>query len=90
MTFKSFLKHYCPAVIIAAMSLAFPARAQLANTTALTGTITDSTGASVPDVSVKAVNKATQDTYNMKTGPDGNFTIQFIKIGTYSVTARAL
>jgi hypothetical protein len=33
------------------------------------------------------VNKATQDTYNVKTGPDGNFTIQFIKIGTYSVTA---
>lgn len=87
MTSTSFLKHCCLAVIAVAASLSFPAYAQLANTTALTGTITDSTGASVPDVAVKAVNKATQDTYNAKTGPDGNFTIQFIKTGNYTVTA---
>lgn len=87
MTFKSFLKYYCLAITISAIPLTFPAHAQLANTTALTGTITDSSGASVSDVAVRAVNPATQDTYNVKTGPDGNFTIQFIKIGTYSVTA---
>lgn len=87
MTFKSFLKYYCFAITISVIPFTFPAYAQLANTTALTGTITDSSGASVPDVAVRAVNRATQDTYNVKTGPDGNFTIQFIKIGTYSVTA---
>jgi len=74
-------------IAAAAVSLTFPAHAQLTNTTALTGTITDSSGASVPDVAVKAVNKATQDTYSAKTGTDGNFTIQFIRIGTYSITA---
>ncbi|HMJ63270.1 MAG TPA: carboxypeptidase regulatory-like domain-containing protein, partial [Bryobacteraceae bacterium] len=87
MTLNSFLRPYCFVIVVAGLALTFPAHAQLANTTALTGTITDSSGASVPDVAVKAVNKATQDTYNAKTNPDGNFTIQFIRIGAYSITA---
>jgi hypothetical protein len=75
------------ACLALALCCCLQSKAQLANTTALTGTITDSTGASVADVSVKAVNKSTQDTYDVKTGEDGNYTIQFIRVGTYTVTA---
>jgi hypothetical protein len=83
----SIAKQHCFAIICTLLFLTSSAYAQLANTTALTGTVTDSSGASVGDVAIQAVNKGTQDTYNTKTGPDGNFTIQFIKIGTYTVTA---
>ena len=78
---------FAGATLFAAAFLAASANGQMANTTTITGTITDSSGASVSDVAVKAVNNATSDTYNVKTSGDGNFTIPFVKVGTYSVTA---
>jgi Carboxypeptidase regulatory-like domain/TonB-dependent Receptor Plug Domain len=87
LTFRSLLRSYCSVIIGTAILLSSPAYAQLANTTALTGTITDSSGASAADASVKAVNKATQDSYTVTTSADGNFTIQFIRPGNYQVTA---
>jgi len=62
--------------------------AQLANTTSLVGTVTDSAGAAMPDASITAVNTATQDTYRVTTSSDGNYTISFVKIGSYRVEAR--
>jgi hypothetical protein len=61
--------------------------AQLANTTSLIGTITDSAGAAMAGVSVTAVNTGTNDTYRIVTNGEGNYTIEFLKIGTYNVTA---
>jgi hypothetical protein len=61
--------------------------AQLANTTSLVGTVTDSAGAPMAGVTVKAVNEGTNDTYTVQTGSQGDYTIQFIKIGRYNVTA---
>lgn len=61
--------------------------AQLANTTSLVGTVTDSAGAAMPDVSITAVNTATQDTYKTSTNSDGNYTIAFPRIGGYRIEA---
>ena len=63
--------------------------AQLANTTSLVGTVTDSAGAAMPDVSITAVNTATQDTYKTTTSSDGNYTIAFPRIGGYRIEASS-
>lgn len=62
--------------------------AQLANTTSLIGAVVDAAGASVAGVSVTAVNTDTNDTYKATTNGEGTYTIAFIKIGKYSVTAQ--
>ena len=61
--------------------------AQLANTTSLVGSVTDSAGAAMPDVSITAVNTATQDTYKTSTNAEGNYTIPFVKLGSYRIEA---
>ncbi|MDQ2775788.1 MAG: TonB-dependent receptor, partial [Acidobacteriota bacterium] len=72
--------------------LAFSCRgtsyAQLANTTSLVGSVSDSAGAAMAGVSITAVNAATKDTYTATTNSDGNYTIQFAKIGSYDITAK--
>jgi hypothetical protein len=72
---------------IFALACGTSAYAQLANTTSLVGTVTDSAGAAMASASIKAVNVATQDTYTATTNAEGNYTISFIKIGNYSITA---
>jgi hypothetical protein len=62
--------------------------AQLANTTSLVGSVSDSAGAAMAGVSITAVNAATKDTYTATTNSDGNYTIQFAKIGSYDITAK--
>ncbi len=74
----------CFAVLFAGGS----AYAQLANTTSLVGTVTDSAGAVMVGVSITAVNVATKDTYTGATGPEGTYVIEFLKVGTYSVQAK--
>ncbi|HSU57723.1 MAG TPA: TonB-dependent receptor [Bryobacteraceae bacterium] len=61
--------------------------AQLANTTSLVGTVNDSAGAVIPGVTITAVNSATQDQYTAITNAQGDYTIQFVKTGTYNLTA---
>ena len=61
--------------------------AQLANTTSLVGTVVDSAGAVVPGATISAVNSATQDQYTAITNAQGDYNIQFVKIGTYNITA---
>ncbi len=64
------------------------AYAQLANTTSLVGTVTDSAGAVMAGVSISAVNVATQDTYSGITSASGDYTIAFVKVGTYRIIAE--
>lgn len=61
--------------------------AQLASTTALVGNVTDSGGASIAGVKVTAINSATQELYTAVTGDDGSYNIQFVKVGTYVISA---
>jgi len=53
----------------------------------LVGTVTDSSGAVVADVSVRATNLATNVSRESKTDSSGNYTIPFLPAGNYNVTA---
>ena len=56
----------------------------------LTGTITDSTGAVVPGASVQLLNAQTKESYTATSGAAGNYTIPFVKPGTYVLTAESV
>jgi hypothetical protein len=66
--------------------LASSAGAQLANQTALVGTVTDTSRAVIPGASVVAVNVGTQDRYETTTNAQGYYNLQFIRIGKYEIT----
>src|SRR5262245_26498000 len=55
-------------------------------TAPLSGTVVDSSGASVPGASVVVTNEATGTTYQAITSDKGTFTIPALQAGTYSVT----
>src|SRR5713226_6113631 len=68
-----------------AVLLIVSAHAQLATTTALVGTVTDTSGQTVPGAKVTAVNRDTTDTYNAMTNDQGYYNIQFVHVGTYNL-----
>lgn len=76
-----FLRAACVGVFLMAS-----AYAQLATTTALVGTVTDTSGKTVPDAKITAVNTGTGDTYNVTTNAQGNYNVQFVRPGTYEIT----
>jgi Carboxypeptidase regulatory-like domain len=51
------------------------------------GTVTDATGASVPDATVTVTNTGTGISKSMTTGPDGLFELVNLPIGSYKLTA---
>jgi hypothetical protein len=51
----------------------------------ITGTVTDSTGAAVPEARVSAVNIATNVGFNTNTTSSGDYTIPALPVGTYQV-----
>ncbi|MDR3698963.1 MAG: TonB-dependent receptor [Candidatus Sulfopaludibacter sp.] len=55
----------------------------------LTGTVTDPSGASVPDATVKATNTATNTASETKTTADGLYTIPYLIPGVYTVEVTA-
>ncbi|PYV30567.1 MAG: TonB-dependent receptor, partial [Acidobacteria bacterium] len=57
-------------------------------TATLTGTIADQTGAIVPGVTVTAINQGTQIEYTAESNSAGVYTIPFLPIGTYVVSAE--
>jgi Carboxypeptidase regulatory-like domain len=59
---------------------------QVNSTGSLIGTITDSSGAIVPDAVVKTVNKNTGLTRESKSGGSGTFRFDLLPAGTYDVT----
>jgi hypothetical protein len=64
------------------------ASAQIATTTALVGTVTDTSGKTVPGAKVTAVNTGTHDTYTALTSEQGFYNIQFVAVGTYDLTVE--
>ena len=66
--------------------LASNAWAQLASQTALVGTVTDSSGGVLPGATVVAVNQGTNETYEATTNTQGQYNLQFVRPGTYTVT----
>lgn len=59
------------------------------NTARITGTITDPSGAVVPNAKVVAVNTKTQATREATTNEQGNYVITAVQPGIYTVTATA-
>ncbi len=64
------------------------AYAQLATTTSLVGTVSDSSGKIIAGAKITAVNAETLDTYNAVTNQDGNYRIDFVRVGTYDISAE--
>jgi Carboxypeptidase regulatory-like domain len=71
-----------------AVFLTMGAYAQLATTTALVGTVTDTTGQIVPGAKITAINTGTGDTYNATTNDRGYYNIQFVRPGNYEIDVQ--
>jgi hypothetical protein len=71
------------------MFFAVCAFAQIATTTSLVGTITDASGSAIPNVKVTAVETGTSDKYTGLTNSQGYYSLEFVRVGTYSITAEA-
>lgn len=76
------------AAVLIITVVAFPARAQTFRG-AINGTVTDPSGAVVPNAQVKAAETATGIDHNTLTTSEGQFSFQDIPIGVYKVTVTA-
>ncbi|NOT59120.1 MAG: carboxypeptidase regulatory-like domain-containing protein, partial [Acidobacteria bacterium] len=65
-----------------------PAYAQTVTGT-INGTVTDTTGAVIPNVEVVANNTETGATRSAKTNAEGFYNLPFLPLGSYHVTAKA-
>src|SRR5258708_18680922 len=74
--------------ILVVLSLAVAANAQTFRG-AINGTVSDPSGAVVPNAQVKATEKSTGIDHNTTTTSDGQFVFQDISIGTYTVVVTA-
>jgi hypothetical protein len=77
------------AVFVALLSFSSAAPAQTAATGALTGTVTDSTGAVVPNATVTATSVDTGQARTATTGADGVYKFTLLPPGNYSVKFEA-
>ncbi len=75
---------------LTALALLFSAaaNAQIATSTSLVGTVTDSSGKTVAGAKVTAVNTGTLDAYTATTSEQGSYRMEFVRVGTYSVTVE--
>ncbi|MEW5975941.1 MAG: TonB-dependent receptor [Acidobacteriota bacterium] len=78
------------ALVVVVLGLGFPTFVAAQTVTAtLTGTVTDQSGALVPNVAVVATNQGTKIEYRAPSNDAGVYTIPFLPIGTYVVTVEA-
>lgn len=75
-------------VVAAFVVMVFCAYGQIATITSLVGTVTDSSGKAIAGAKITAVDSATLDQYNVVTNQDGNYRIEFVRVGTYDLTAE--
>jgi hypothetical protein len=64
------------------------AEGQVASTGAITGTVSDPTGAVVPDAEVTITNTATRQTRGLRTTAAGFYSAEALMAGTYDVTVK--
>src|SRR3984885_11713525 len=74
--------------ICLAAFFAIAAHAQLATTTSLVGTVTDSSGKLIPGAKVTATETRTLDIHTTTTNQQGNYTLEFVRVGVYSITVE--
>ena len=73
-------------LLSAMLLVAFTATSAHAQTSALTGVVTDSAGGVVPGATVSVLNNATKETLESVTNSAGTFSFPALPIGTYTVT----
>src|ERR1039458_5234565 len=76
-------------LLVIAMMATFCAQAQLSGKGAITGSVSDSTGAVIPGASVSATNDATGITVTTTTTGAGDFNFPNLDAGIYTVTTTA-
>src|SRR5260370_1898652 len=67
-------------------ALVAPARAQLSTSGTITGTVTDASGAVVPQATVEIINEGTGVRTSTQTNSDGSFAMPGLVVGNYTVT----
>ena len=87
--FLRFAAWSCVALLIAVLLSPLGANAQLAGKGAITGTVTDSTGAVIPGAQVAAANTANGITATTTTNATGNYNFSDLDPGIYTVTTNA-
>ena len=70
-------------------ALTRPLLCQVASSTTLVGTVTDTSGAVVPGARVVAVQDATKVAYKGQTSSTGNYTLPYVAVGSYTITVEA-
>ena len=66
-------------------TLASPSLAQTAGTGTITGTVTDSSGAAIPNATVEITNTDTSVARTLQTNNEGSYTATFLQPGHYEV-----
>jgi Carboxypeptidase regulatory-like domain len=79
----------CVVMFVIAVMTPLGARAQLAGKGAITGTVTDTTGALIPGATVSALNTATGIAATTTTSGGGNYLFSDLDPGIYTVTTTA-
>jgi Carboxypeptidase regulatory-like domain len=75
--------------LLLALTFATPALFAQSTTATLQGTVTDQTGAVVPNATVTATNQGTNVTRTAKTGSTGDYLIPALPVGAYQVEVQA-
>src|ERR1700678_2311328 len=82
-------RHLLTSVVVLCMALLFATDATAQQATArIVGTITDPSGAVVPDAKVTVTNTATNVASEPTSGKDGFYQVRALPIGTYRISAR--
>ncbi|MBB5066594.1 TonB-dependent receptor [Granulicella mallensis] len=76
-------------VLLGSVGLMYSAKAQTSGDGAITGTVTDSTGALIPNATVTATNDATGVVTTRPTSSSGLYELSPLIVGTYTVTVAA-
>src|SRR5262245_45196832 len=76
----------CLLVVVSSLAVC----AQSASTGALTGTVTDPTGAVVQNATITLRNKGTDETRTMITNQEGSYRFSFLQPSAYELTVEAV
>src|SRR5437867_11924115 len=72
--------------VCATLFLVFPSFAQLITTATISGSVTDTSGAVVPNATIRLLDEATHVTVTTRSNSDGGYAAPGLTVGTYSVT----
>jgi len=76
-------------LVFVVISTAVSLSAQTASTSTVTGTVSDKTGATVPNAKVDLEDVDTKATTSVTTGSDGGYTFPSVRPGNYSITVSS-